>query len=312
MSLRVGIGFARGHHGELLQGAFRDENREVHRGLITLPCKLLSTKATLHIEDSRGDLTVSPSWKTKALRAAKTTIDALGSSSFAGTLRIQGNVQVGMGFGSSTSDVTAAIRAVLDAFSAKMKDSAIARIAVESETAADPLMFDDIVLFAHREGKVIECFGAPLPPITVLGFPLGIGPVDTLKYPAAVYSDTEIDQFHLLLDRMRSGLLKQNPQEVAAVATESAQINQRFIPVPNFERFREIGSTIRAMGLQVAHSGNVGGLLFDPLDPDLAHKIHLANQELSTMGITQKWNYTDGSTTTIPDRKPTFFNEVPT
>jgi uncharacterized protein involved in propanediol utilization len=300
LSARVGVGIAWGHHGELLQGAFRQDSGEVRRGLITLPCKLLATRATIRIEPFAGELTVIPHWKTKALRAARIATTALGHPHLAGTLHLRGNLQVGMGFGSSTSDVTAAIRAVLDAFDAKMATADIGRIAVESERATDPLMFDDMVLFAHREGVVIESFGSPLLPVAVLGFPLGIGAVDTLKHPPAHYNDDEIEQFGELLSRLRVGLLKKDFQEVAAVATESAHINQRFLPIPDFMRFREAGKAAGADGMQIAHSGNIGGLLFDPSDPDLERKILVADQGLSLLGVGKTWYYRDGSATAIP------------
>ena len=305
MSVRVGVGIARGHHGELLQGAFRQDSGEVRRGLTTLPCKLLATRATVRIEPFAGELMVIPHWKTKALRAARIVTAALGHPHLAGTLRLRSNLQVGMGFGSSTSDVTAAIRAVLDAFSTKMATADIGRIAVESEGAADPLMFDDMVLFAHREGTVIESFGSSLPPVAVLGFPLGIGPVNTLEHPAAHYNDDEIEQFGELLGKLRVGLLKKDFQKVAAVATESAQINQRFLPIPDFMSFREVGEAARADGIQIAHSGNIGGLLFDPSDPDLQRKVLVANQELSRLGVAKTWHYRDGSAAAVPDGQAT-------
>jgi uncharacterized protein involved in propanediol utilization len=299
LSARVGVGIAWGHHGELLQGAFRQDDGEVRRGLTTLPCKLLATRATIRVEPFAGELMVIPHWKTKALRAARIATTALGHPHLAGTLHLRGNLQVGMGFGSSSSDVTAAIRAVLDAFDAKMTTADIGRIAVESERATDPLMFDDMVLFAHREGAVIESFGSPLPPVAVLGFPLGIGAVDTLEHPPAQYNDDEIEQFGELLSRLRAGLLNKDFQEVAAVATESARINQRFLPIPDFMGFREVGKVAGADGIQIAHSGNIGGLLFDPSSPDLQRKIMVANQELSLLGVTKTWYYRDGSALAI-------------
>ncbi|WP_162240362.1 hypothetical protein [Nocardia arizonensis] len=48
------------------------------------------------------------------------------------------------------------------------------------------------------------------------------------------------------------------------MATASARLNQRFLEKPELETLVEIAAEHGAAGVQVAHSGSVAGVLFDP------------------------------------------------
>ncbi|MEV8115788.1 GHMP kinase [Streptomyces xiamenensis] len=290
-----GRGSARGHHGELLQGTFTAQDGRLRRGLTTLPCALFSSEATVELSSSAENLRVEPGWKSKARQAACATLAAVGVPRLGGVLRVRSNIEVGLGFGSSSGDVTATIRAVLDALGMSLPVEDIARIAVAAESAADPLMFDDMLLFAHREGEVIESFGVPLLPLAVLGFPLGIGPVDTLSHPPARYTPGEIEQFDEMRVRMRCGTAGGDLREIGRIATESATVNQRFLPVPHFAKLLKIHAHVEAVGIQVAHSGSVGSFLFDATDADLMSKTELAREYLGNIGVEKNWYYEEGT-----------------
>ncbi|MFD0266202.1 GHMP kinase [Streptomyces sp. NPDC127106] len=265
----------------------------LRRGLTTLPCRLFTSEATVDLDDSASELTVTPTWKTKALRAALLTAAELGLPSLRGVLTVTSSIEVSLGFGSSTSDVTASIRAVLNAFGGELEHGRIARLAVAAESAADPLMFDEMVLFAHREGQLIESFGTTLPPIAVLGFPLGIGPVDTLSLPRARYDAQEIRHFDELRVHLRCGALAGDLATIGRVATQSARLNQRFLPVPLFDDLMGVARRTGAAGLQIAHSGSIGGILFDPASPEHAHAAVRTEKELSAIGIDDCWYYVE-------------------
>ncbi|TIW02170.1 MAG: kinase, partial [Mesorhizobium sp.] len=78
-------------------------------------------------------------------------------------------------------DVVASIRAVAATLKIQLRTSSIGRLAVAAERASDAIAFDDhAVLFAQREGVVIENFGGALPPLLLIGFKANDGvPVDT-------------------------------------------------------------------------------------------------------------------------------------
>ncbi|MDH6703285.1 kinase [Streptomyces griseoviridis] len=291
---QVGLASAPIHNGEILQGAFICAGG-LRRGLVTLPCPLYSVHATF-TSGPQPLITVSPAWKSKARRAAELTLASFDVSA-GGHLELSGDVPVSRGFGSSTSDVLAAIGAVCNAFALSVSAQAMARLAIRAETASDSLMFDDAaVLFAHRDGDVIEDFGYPLPPTQVLGFgsrpsEAGRG-VETLSLTPARYTDDEIRQFSDLRDMLRAAILAKDVRLVGRVATASTRLNQRHLPIPQLDRILAIVQESSAVGLQISHSGDIAGVIFDRDDPDVDACLAYAQQLLRDIGIVEQWKFT--------------------
>lgn len=290
---RAGVASTPVHHGEILQGVFRHEGG-MYRGLVTLPCAMYRVNARFVTEGHAG-VTVTPHWKDKARRAAELTLAELGLPA-SGRLELSGDVPVCRGFGSSTSDVLAAIGAVTDAFCHALPDKAVARIAVRAETASDSLMFGSAaVLFAHREGNIIEDFGYPLPPVRILGFGSRAGGtshgVDTLALPPAHYSTRQIDRFAELRDMLRRAVLAKDVTLLGEVATASTWINQQQLPIPHLESLLAVVREAGAVGLQTAHSGDIAGVMFDRDDPEVHTRISRARQLLRAIGITEQWDF---------------------
>lgn len=283
-----------GHHGEILQGVFESGGR-LRRALITLPCPLYESHAVFEPSDTSAGITVHDPWRTKARRAAELTLRALGDAPAGGTLSLTSNIPPSRGFGSSTADVVAAIGAVHDAAGHRPSPARYAALAVAAETASDALMYAHrTVLFAHREGEVIEDMGGPLMPLAVLGFgtsAAGTG-TDTLDLPPARYSVWEIEAFRPLLGTVRRALRTGDVALLGRVATASARINQRHLPVPGLTDLLRLAEAVGAAGLQVAHSGDVAGLLFDPALPDLATRTDSARKRLADLGIDDTWYFT--------------------
>jgi uncharacterized protein involved in propanediol utilization len=257
-----GRGSAIAHHGEILQGMFVGPGDGPMRGLVTLPCELYSSDGEFRPRDEPG-VVVAPDWKWKAQKAAQLTLDYLGADGVGGRLRVDTTIPIGWGMGSSTSDVIAAIRATADGIGVALHTEEVARLAVAAETASDSIMFGDrALLFAQRDALVIEDFGAHFPPFEVLGFAAG-NAVDTLGFTPAHYDDRDIERFEELRTLLREGFQSSCTERVGHVATASARINQRFLPKAEFDRLLATVDVVGAVGLQVAHSGSVVGVLFD-------------------------------------------------
>ena len=292
-SLKTGRGTAAAHHGEIFQGVLEGASGRLQRGLVSLPCSIFRSEATFY-PDLSGVVRVDPVWKIKTQNAVKLALDFLGKHGWGGRLKTRSNVPVGWGLGSSTSDVTAAIRAVADAFRDRVTPKDIAHLAVRAETASDSLMFDErMVLFAQREGVIIEDFNGLLPEIEVLGFntdPSGNG-VNTLDFIPVRYSWWEIEAFRPLIGRLRRAVETQDPYCIGEVATASAKINQKHLPKPRYDEVLLIKDRVGALGLQVAHSGTVVGLLFDPLDSRKDCQIRQAQTLLESLGFDQCWRF---------------------
>lgn len=216
--------------------------------------------------DSRGLLEVVPGWKLKARRAALLALEAIGAPAV-GRLEVECSVATGVGLGSSTCDVVASIRAVGAAHGVAFDATTVARLAAEAEGAVDPIMFEgEMVLFAQRQGRVLESFGPWIPGYAVLSLDADpdAGGVDTLGLPLPSYTDAELDAFERLVSRARDAFRAGDPAALAAIATESAALNQRFLPLRHFDELRRLAEECGALGLQISHSGTIAGLLFQP------------------------------------------------
>jgi uncharacterized protein involved in propanediol utilization len=292
---RAGVASAPVHHGEILQGAF-PLGAGLVRGLVSLPCAMYSAHASFTPSSVPG-VTVMPAWKDKARRAAVLTLASLGRT-VGGRLVISADVPLGRGFGSSTSDVLAAIMAVSDAFSVAPSAEAVARIAVRAETASDSLMFGGrAVLFAQRDGAVIEDYGSPLPPAQILGFGARPSPtgarrmVDTVALPPARYTRSEIGLLAELQHMLREAIATKDIALLGEVATASTRLNQRFLPIPALDRLLAVVNEIGAAGLQTAHSGDIAGIIIDRDAPDVDARTEHAQHLLRQIGIVEHWKF---------------------
>lgn len=294
----LGYGSAIAHHGEILQGVFEEGEGELRRGLVTLPCKMFTSHSRFALVPGSRSVTVSPAWRMKARRAAELTLQCCGMADSGGHLTISSNIPVGWGFGSSTSDVTSAIRAVADAVDGTLTPKVIAEIAVKAEIASDSIMYDgSAILFAHRDGVIIENFGAPLPSLEVIGINTdtsGNG-VDTLATNPPRYTWSEIGIFRTLRGLMRRAVQLQDARLLSQVASTSARVNQKYLSKPLFDKLDRLTEDIGALGLQVAHSGTILGMLFDPHDADISERLDYALCQLAQIGFQQTWRIGNGN-----------------
>ncbi len=281
------------HHGEILQGVFEKPRGRLHRGLVSLKCGLFWSEATFW-PDATDVLVVDPPSKVKARRAAELTLARFAVDGCGGRLKIQSNIPQCWGLGSSTADVTAAMRALSHTLGFRLSPEVAAHLAVRAEVASNSTMLGDhAVLFAHREGLVLEDFGQALPPLEVLGFntdPTEAG-IDTLDFPPARYTWWEVEAFRPLLGLLRRAVATQDAPLVGYVASASARLNQRYLPKPYFDDLEKLVERVGALGLQVAHSGTIVGLLFDPGDPDLEARIAEAEAALATWRLGPTWRF---------------------
>ncbi|MER5966644.1 GHMP kinase [Streptomyces sp. NPDC002057] len=301
----VGTAHAPCHHGELLQGVFLDADGRRCAGLVTLPMAGPGSRADFVRRPGTPPhaLTVVPADRTKAARAAVLTIEECarrtGLPAGGGELRLTGDVPVGLGMGSSSSDVIATVGAVADAYGLRLAPATVARLAVRAELASDPLMLDGPpVLFAQRQGRVIEVLGAALPPLVVVGCALGGGaPVDTLALPVREASDADVEEFERLRALLRRAMTTGDVALLGEVATASARRGQQVLGHPEFDALTAVARRAGAAGVQIAHSGTVAGVLFDPATPDLRHRVRGCRHALNAHGIPTTRTFTTTPTT---------------
>ena len=263
------------HHGELIQGGLR-RNGAIRPALVTLPRR--DRVATCRLELFEAErLEVAPQCNSKALNAARIALDRFGRPRATGRLTLTSGVETGLGLGSSTADVVSAIRACASALGVTPTAEEMAAIAVEAELAVDPLMFESqALLFAPRTGEVIEDWGDWYPDYTIFSCNLaeeGMR-IDTLLL-SPVYPEEEADRFEEIVGQARSGFARRDPALIAEAATRSAILNQSRLTLPRFTALESLARDAGALGIQVAHSGTVGGVLLDPEDSEIEDRIAL-------------------------------------
>lgn len=289
----AGVGLAHGHHGEILQGVFADGRGGVCRGLVTLPVAEPVVRAVFVPRPGRPArrVTVSPADRVKAARAARLALAEcarrLGRRLCGGRLQLSGGLPVGLGLGSSTGDVVAAVRAVAASCGVALSPAEVALLAVRAEGAADPVMLDSRpLLFAQREGRVLEDFGPALPATVVVGCLTGGGrPLDTLALPPPPCGAADLAAFEELRALLRRAVRQADPVLLGEVCTESARRNQRVAPKAELAALVDAARRSGAVGVQVAHSGNVAGVLFDAAAPDLTERVRDCVRRLRDSGV---------------------------
>lgn len=268
--MKTGIGHATGHHGELLQGAFTHKQR-VQPALITLPTRSLAATAVFTPHEQPAVTLTDPRLK-KAHRAATLTIDYLRGCGLShppgGHLQLNNPMGVGLGLGSSTADVVATIRAVADCAGVTISAPCIAKLAIEAEGASDPIMWShhsSVTLFAYRQGAALRTWNQPLPPFQVVGCCCG-APVDTnaLHRRDAPFSDCEVEEYDQLIHYFHIALRNKDAAGIGDIATRSAVLNQSRLPNHHLPLLQDICADCRGVGVQIAHSGAVAGILFSP------------------------------------------------
>ncbi|GHG74695.1 GHMP family kinase ATP-binding protein [Streptomyces griseocarneus] len=301
----TGTGYAPCHHGEILQGVFLDGEGRRCAGLVTLPMAGPGSSAEFVRRPGTAPeaLTVVPADRTKAARAAALAVaecaERTGRPPCGGELRLTGDIPVGLGMGSSTSDVIATVRAVADSYGMRLAPGAVARLAVRAESACDPLMLDGRpVLFAQREGRVLEVLGPALPPLVVVGCALGGGaPVDTLSLPVREPGGSDVRAWERMRTRLRRAVATGDVRLLGQVATASARRGQQVLGHPEFDALTAIARRVGAAGVQIAHSGAVAGVLFDPAAPGLRHRVRNCLRTLDAHGIPATRTFTTFTTT---------------
>jgi uncharacterized protein involved in propanediol utilization len=264
---------------------FYDAAGQLRRALVTLPQPDRGTRAAFYPSYSHSGI-VGPPGLTKVRRAAMLTLRQFATthpaSAKGGRIEIASDVPRGIGMGSSTSDVTATIRAVADFHGVALSKDEVARLAVLAECASDSIMIDDrVVLFGHRDGAVLETFGHRLPPMFVISCDTEpAARVDTLRLHPADYDDDEVTRFRVLRAAMRRAVALADAQLLGRVATASALINERYLPKPHLDFLLRLCLRHGGCGVQVAHSGTVAGLIFDAQRPDAEARLRRCAAEL--------------------------------
>ncbi len=229
---------------------------------------------------------------TKAGHAVQRTLARFGQPGRAVSYRVVSRIPVGKGMASSTADIAAACVATARALEKAISAEEVADIALSIEPT-DGLMYPGIALFDHRMGRIRRTLGCP-PPMDVIVVDPG-GTVDTLLFNGrpelALLNRKKEREVEESLSLVEQGVIQGDPELIGWGATLSARAHQRILEKPALDRCIELGKELGAVGVNVAHSGSVIGLLFDRRKgpgPDavryVSKKLHLPVMKVSIIG----------------------------
>ena len=270
-----------GSCGELAQG-FIDGNHF----LVSCPIDMYAT-ASVEVSAGTGGI-CAPRDAPKARQSVEQTLKHFGRSDVDVNLNLSSTLPRGKGMASSTADVSASIAATAAALgeSEAMPPSEIARLSLMVEPS-DGLMLPGISLIDHRHGTTARTIGEA-PPMRVVVLDFG-GGVDTLEFNNVDREDTlrELQpRFEEALAMIVRGIEDGRAEDVAAGATLSAVANQHVLFKPQLEAVMKQAEELGALGVNVAHSGTIIGMLFDD-DVALTENAvsHLLNSTLAVRQI---------------------------
>ncbi len=245
---------APGSCGELVQGTISGCNF-----LVTCPINFFS-RIEVVLDKSGG----SAGQKTQL--AVEKTLKLFGENrEFAAYC--QSDIPCGKGMASSSADIAAACMSTALCLGKTITVAEIAKIALEIEPT-DGIFFPGIVMLDHVSGTFSNCLGYP-PSLQVVIFDMG-GQVDTISFnkrsDLIALNQIKEDQVQLAVKLLKQGLAEQDCGLIGRAATISARANQAILYKPCLEALIEIGEKYGAVGINVAHSGTVMGILFDNTD----------------------------------------------
>jgi uncharacterized protein involved in propanediol utilization len=266
-AVRQGTGISLGTFGELLQGALAGPDEDF---LVTLPILRWST-ARISLLPDIGELSVEPAGKLKSLRVARAVLACHGVAQ-SGRLVVSSQLPEGKGMASSSADLIATIRATSRVIGRPVTPRTIEAF-LRTIEPSDGLMYRDVVAFFHRRVELHRCLTAP-PPLTIVGVDEG-GQVDTVRFNASrpPITANERREYARLLEEIAIALATGDLATVGRVASRSAILNQARCPKRFLDRMLDICRFIHGLGVVVAHSGTMLGILISNDDPDHPRKV---------------------------------------
>ncbi|WP_110952938.1 GHMP family kinase ATP-binding protein [Anaerosinus massiliensis] len=245
---------APGACGELIQGSINNEPF-----LVTCPIDLYSAATILPQKK------IAPRLGRKSQLAISKVLEYLKiNMPFDSFIKISSSLPKGKGMASSSADIAAICKAIALFFDRNLTLDEIAFIAASIEPT-DGIFYEGIVKINHLTGTCQEFLGNP-PAMLIALFDLG-GSIDTLSFNRR--TDLEAlntkKESHILqaLDLVRKGIRTHDTRLIGQGTTLSALANQETLYKPGLESMIKIAENCGAVGVNIAHSGTIIGILFD-------------------------------------------------
>ena len=250
-----------GSCGELVQGICDGNNFQV-----TCPIELFSyIRLRLGNGDEKklGNLPL----KIKSQQALVSALNYFGLNEKDVNLKVEifSEIPLAKGMGSSSADIIGIILGVSILLDKEVSADEVAKLALVIEPT-DGIMYEDIVCFDHLKKGLLERIGQP-PLLDILVIDPG-GWVDTLEFnqredlvKLRLKNQKDIAQ---ALELVKKGTIEKNIKLIGEGATLSALCNQKILFKKELEEVISTSYKRGVVGVNVAHSGVVLGVLLPP------------------------------------------------
>jgi L-threonine kinase len=243
--------------GELVQGLLHGSHF-----LVSCPIDIYS-RVTVEISDSLGGLAAPPD-SPKARRALELALEHFAVLNAGARVTIDSSLPRSKGMASSTADISGVIYATARALDREISEKEVADMCLAIEPT-DSSLFSGLALLDHCTGSMFEPLGPP-PDMDIVVLDFG-GEVDTLEFNEVdrepEYQELE-GEFEAALGLLREALCESSAEKLGRAATISALAHQRILPKPELKKVIDLANKLGACGVNVAHSGTVIGILFEP------------------------------------------------
>ena len=168
----------------------------------------------------------------------------------------------GVGFGSSSADLGAALRAAAHALELARPSEAVVEAALEVEPTGGALL-PGLTLFDHQRGTIRESLGPP-PPLTLLGIRLP-GSVDTVDFNRRLperLPEEALRGWERAFRLCAEGIERGDAEQIGAASSESAELSHHLGCLPPPPGLARCARETAAAGIVRAHSGTLWGLLY--------------------------------------------------
>ncbi|RRI01769.1 hypothetical protein EH240_14105 [Mesorhizobium tamadayense] len=259
-----------GTFGELLQGQLPVGSLPLDlHFLVTMPIALFARAHFIPIEGTRS-VTVFPPHKVKAKQLAENLVIALDASG--GMLLLQSEIPEGKGLASSSADLVATARSIAYCFKRIVPTSLIEKLMAEIEPS-DGVMYPGVVAYQQRACTLLSFLGQ-MPPLAIVGIDEG-GTVETVDYDQrrGEISASHRAEYQQLLDRARMAIPQGDTATIGRIATASAVLHQERAPKEHLNSMLKASEATDALGVIVAHSGTMIGIILDRIAADFPLKL---------------------------------------
>lgn len=240
--------------GELFQGTLQGEPC-----LVSLPIDRWVVVELVPRRDRSG-WELAPE-KVKSERALDLAVEQWALTK-GGSIHWHRDLPVAKGYGSSTADIGAVLRASSWLAGRQWDPWDATQWAIEIEPT-DSSLLPGLALLDHRRGRWWEPLG-PAPELDIVVVDTG-GRVNSVAFNqmdyrayAEAFGRRHDEIFEVLVDGLESGDL----EGIGWAATKSACFQQQVLPKVGFDRWRQLAQETGAVGVNVAHSGTLIGLLY--------------------------------------------------